>query len=86
MGTIGIIGLGIMGGAFAKNLAAAGWRVIGYDIDTGRTRTAQAAGAEIAHSAEAVAETASDIITSLPTPQAVMASAEVREIYMGLAA
>jgi putative dehydrogenase len=77
MGTIGIIGLGIMGGAFAKNLAAAGWKVIGYDIDAGRNRTAQAAGAEIAHSAEAVAETASDIITSLPTPQAVRDTAEV---------
>ena len=31
-GTVGVIGLGIMGGAFAKNLAEAGWRVIGYDI------------------------------------------------------
>ena len=31
-GTVGVIGLGIMGGAFAKNLVAAGWRVIGYDI------------------------------------------------------
>ena len=31
-GVVGIIGLGIMGGAFAQNLLAAGWRVIGYDI------------------------------------------------------
>ena len=31
-GQVGIIGLGIMGGAIAKNLAAAGWQVIGYDI------------------------------------------------------
>ncbi len=76
-GTIGIIGLGIMGGAFAKNLAAGGWKVIGYDIDAGRNREAKAAGAEIAHSAQAVAETASDIITSLPTPRAVLDTAEV---------
>ena len=31
-GTVGVIGLGIMGGAFAKNLARAGWRVVGYDM------------------------------------------------------
>ncbi len=75
--TIGIIGLGIMGGAFARNLAAAGWKVIGYDIDAARNAEAKAAGVEIAHSAEAVAETAADIITSLPTPRAVLDTAEV---------
>ena len=74
---IGIIGLGIMGGAFARHLAAAGWKVIGYDIDAARNREAQAVGVEIAHSAEAVAETASDIITSLPKPRAVLDTAEV---------
>ena len=37
-GTVGVIGLGIMGGAFAHNLAAAGWRVIGYDLDAKRRR------------------------------------------------
>ena len=74
---IGIIGLGIMGGAFARNLVAAGWTVIGYDIDAKRNAEAKAAGAEIAHSAEAVAETAADIITSLPTPRAVLDTAEL---------
>ena len=76
-GTIGIIGLDIMGGAFAKNLAAGGWKVIGYDVDAARNEAAKAAGAEIAHSAQAVAEVASDIITSLPTPRAVLDTAEV---------
>jgi 3-hydroxyisobutyrate dehydrogenase-like beta-hydroxyacid dehydrogenase len=74
---IGVIGLGIMGGAFARHLAAAGWRVIGYDIDPARIAEARAAGVEIAHSAEAVAETASDIITSLPTPQTALDTAEI---------
>jgi 3-hydroxyisobutyrate dehydrogenase-like beta-hydroxyacid dehydrogenase len=74
---IGIIGLGIMGGAFARNLAAGGWRVIGYDIDARRTAEAKAAGVEIAHSAEGVAEAVADIITSLPTPRAVLDTAEV---------
>jgi L-threonate 2-dehydrogenase len=74
---IGIIGLGIMGGAFARHLAGAGWKVIGYDIDAARTREAQAVGVEIAHSAEAVAETASDLITSLPSPRAVLDAAAI---------
>ena len=76
-GTIGIIGLGIMGGAFARNLVAAGWKAIGYDIDAGCNDKARAAGVEIAHSAEAVAETASDIITSLPTSRAVLDTAQL---------
>jgi len=76
-GIIGIIGLGIMGGAFARNLAAGGWKVVGYDIDAARNAEAKAAGAEIAHSAQAVAETASDVITSLPTPRAALDTAEI---------
>jgi L-threonate 2-dehydrogenase len=74
---IGIIGLGIMGGAFARNLVAGGWTVIGYDTDAARNREAKAAGVEIAHSVEAVAETVSDIITSLPTPRAVLDTAHL---------
>jgi 3-hydroxyisobutyrate dehydrogenase-like beta-hydroxyacid dehydrogenase len=74
---IGIIGLGIMGGAFARNLAAGGWGVIGYDTEAARNAEAKAAGVEIAHSAEAVADAASDIILSLPTPRAVLDTAEV---------
>jgi 3-hydroxyisobutyrate dehydrogenase-like beta-hydroxyacid dehydrogenase len=73
---IGIVGLGIMGGAFARNLVAGGWSVIGYDTDPARNAEAKAAGVEIAHSAEAVAETAADIVTSLPTPRAVLDTAE----------
>ena len=46
--TVGIIGLGIMGGAFAKNLRQAGWRVIGYDISAAARRAAARAGVEIA--------------------------------------
>ena len=31
--TVGIVGLGIMGGAIARNLLERGWTVIGSDID-----------------------------------------------------
>ncbi len=71
-GTVGVIGLGIMGGAFAKNLAAAGWRVIGYDISAAARRTAQRAGVEIARNAVELAAAVPTILTSLPKPQALM--------------
>ena len=45
-GQVGIIGLGIMGGAIAKNLATAGWHVIGFDIAKDRCDEAKAAGAK----------------------------------------
>jgi 3-hydroxyisobutyrate dehydrogenase-like beta-hydroxyacid dehydrogenase len=76
-GTVGIIGLGIMGGAFARNLTADGWTVVGYDPDITRSAEARAAGVQLVHSAEALAETASDIITSLPTARAALDTAEV---------
>jgi 3-hydroxyisobutyrate dehydrogenase-like beta-hydroxyacid dehydrogenase len=74
-GVIGIIGLGIMGGSVAQNLIAAGWRVIGFDIDPGRQRTMARAGVEIATDAVDVAGKARDIITSLPSPKALAATA-----------
>jgi putative dehydrogenase len=73
-GTVGIIGLGIMGGAFAKNLVRAGWRVVGYDISAARRREASRAGVEIARDAEGVATAVPTILTSLPKPQALMDS------------
>jgi putative dehydrogenase len=73
-GTVGVIGLGIMGGAFARNLAAAGWRVVGYDISAARRREAARAGVEIARDAAGVAAAVSTILTSLPKPRALMDS------------
>lgn len=72
--TVGIIGLGIMGGAISKNLAAAGWRVVGHDIDATRIAEAKAAGVEIAESAVAVAQKAEHILVSLPNPYALAAT------------
>jgi L-threonate 2-dehydrogenase len=68
--TVGIIGLGIMGGAFARNLIAAGWRVIGYDIDAVRRRALAKVGVEVAAGAGPVAAAAPTIIVSLPDPAA----------------
>jgi len=74
-GVVGIIGLGIMGGAFAENLVAAGWRVIGYDLAPARRRALSRAGVEIAADAADVARKAKTIITSLPKPEALAATA-----------
>ena len=76
-GTVGVIGLGIMGGAFAKNLSHAGWRVVGYDISAAARREAQRAGVEIASSAIDLAEKVPVILTSLPKPQALLDTARI---------
>ena len=75
-GQVGIVGLGIMGGAIAKNLAAAGWQVIGFDIAKEQCDAARAAGVEIAKSAADVAARAATILVSLPKPEALMATVE----------
>jgi putative dehydrogenase len=69
-GTVGIVGLGIMGGAFARNLTAAGFKVIGHDIDPKTCRAAARAGVEIAKGIHDLATKAPVIITSLPHPSA----------------
>jgi L-threonate 2-dehydrogenase len=68
-GTVGVIGLGNMGGAFARHLAAAGWRVLGFDIDKARESAAKDAGVETVP-LETLAAEAPVIILSLPSPQA----------------
>ena len=67
---VGVVGLGIMGGAFAENLINAGWDVIGFDIDPARCRIMARKGVEIAPDAQALAGKAPIIITSLPKPAA----------------
>ena len=69
-GQVGIVGLGIMGGAIAKNLSAAGWHVVGFDIEKIRCDEAKATGVEIAEDAVAVARKAELILMSLPNPYA----------------
>jgi len=73
-GTVGVVGLGSMGGAFARHLAAAGWRVLGFDIDAARNRVAKRAGVEIAPDIAVLAAAAPVIILSLPSPQALGAT------------
>jgi putative dehydrogenase len=73
-GTVGVIGLGNMGGAFARHLAAAGWRVLGFDIDPGRKRAATRAGVEVVPDVATLAAAAPTIILSLPNVAALEAT------------
>lgn len=44
MKTAGIVGLGLIGGSLARDLAAGGWRVLADDVDPGTLSAARAAG------------------------------------------
>jgi putative dehydrogenase len=72
---VGVVGLGIMGGAFAHNLVKAGWQVIGFDADRARCRAMTRAGVRIAPDAAHLAEEVPTIITSLPSPAALVETA-----------
>lgn len=69
--TVGIVGLGIMGGAIARNLVDRGWRVIGFDIDAARRAELAQANVTIADGVDQVVRHAPIIMTSLPNPEAV---------------
>lgn len=73
---IGLIGLGIMGGAIARNLAERGWHVVGFDIDTTRAADVSGGGIEIAPDIAGVVAAAPIIMTSLPSPAAALAVAQ----------
>ena len=70
--TVGIIGLGIMGSAISRNLVERGWRVIGFDIDAARTAELAQAGVTIAGDVAEVVREVPIVMTSLPTPEAVI--------------
>jgi L-threonate 2-dehydrogenase len=68
--TVGIVGLGIMGGAIARNLIDREWRVIGFDIDAARRSELALAHVIIADDVRQLARDAPIIMTSLPNPAA----------------
>ena len=64
---VGIIGLGIMGGAFAKNLLNADFEVYGFDIADTNIRALVELGGKEGSSPKNIANQADVIITSLPS-------------------
>jgi putative dehydrogenase len=78
---IGIIGLGIMGSAIARNILASGVAVAGFDIDPARmtelgTRRGPSGPAVAAGSAAEVASVAEIVLTSLPSTKALDATVD----------
>jgi len=69
--TVGVVGLGIMGGAITRNLVDREWRVIGFDIDAARLSELAQAKVTIAGDVRQLARDAPIIMTSLPNPAAV---------------
>ena len=67
---VGVIGLGIMGGAMAEVLCAAGYKVCGYDPAPGARRRLKRAGGTPLASAAAVARNSAVVIVSLATVRA----------------
>jgi 3-hydroxyisobutyrate dehydrogenase-like beta-hydroxyacid dehydrogenase len=74
---VGFIGLGLMGQGFTRRLAEKGYRVVGFDIDQGRTRAAFHWGVTPANSAAEVARTCDVILVS------VINTAAVEDVTLG---
>ncbi|MEV4901041.1 3-hydroxyisobutyrate dehydrogenase [Citricoccus sp. NPDC055426] len=89
---VAFIGLGNMGGPMAHNLAAAGYRVFGFDLAPEALEKARAAGVEIAATgAEAVRSAAASgssggslVITMLPAGRHVLGAYQGSEAGEGL--
>src|SRR4029077_3290110 len=71
---IAMIGLGLMGGAIARNLAAAGFAMSGYDVDAAKMRAAAGDGVRSANSAAGAVGGAQVALTSLPSVAALEAT------------
>jgi 3-hydroxyisobutyrate dehydrogenase-like beta-hydroxyacid dehydrogenase len=71
---VGQVGLGIMGGAYAKHLRAAGFEVTGFDLDAKRRAELESLGGKAAKSIADVSSRTPIVITSLPSIEAIDAA------------
>lgn len=63
----GLVGLGLMGRAFARRLRAAGWEVVGFDLAPACRTQARKLGVRIVRSNAAVFRECDRVLLSLPT-------------------
>jgi 3-hydroxyisobutyrate dehydrogenase-like beta-hydroxyacid dehydrogenase len=77
MATLGFVGLGLMGQGFTHRLVEKGHRVIGYDIDAGKTNAAAAWGVTPAQCAAEVAQAADIVLVC------VINTAAVEDVALG---
>jgi 3-hydroxyisobutyrate dehydrogenase-like beta-hydroxyacid dehydrogenase len=62
---VGVIGTGLMGMACAKRLAAAGFHVIGYDVDAAKLKPIATLGARAATSVEEIARECDRVVLAV---------------------
>src|SRR5258706_5772762 len=84
MTDVGVIGLGVMGGAISRNLLAAGLTVAGYDLEPGRRAELAKAGGQPCASVEETAAESDVLLTVLPSAAALadVAAAIARSVVM----
>ena len=68
---VGLIGLGIMGSAYASHLIEAGFPLIAFDVDSAALERARTRGARAAGSSKEVAASSDVVITALASIRAV---------------
>jgi len=73
---IGLLGIGIMGTAYAHHLLGAGFHVIGWDIDPTRRDALVARGGESAGDVAEMASASDVILSALPSTAALMDSTD----------
>ena len=64
---VGVVGLGDMGGAIARSLLLAGYRVVGFDPDATATRTLVEVGGQAVDEVAGVGQRARVVIACLPS-------------------
>ena len=63
---LGLIGLGLLGGALAERALAGGVAVVGFDLDASRRASCEQSGGQVAASARDVAQACRQILLVLP--------------------
>src|SRR4051812_11918615 len=74
---LGFIGLGLLGSAIARRLAATGFPIVVYDVDPARAVELTALGAEVAPGPEKLANDVEVVLSCLPDESSVEA------VYLG---
>jgi len=74
LASLAFVGLGNMGGPMAANLAAAGYRVTGFDLSAEARERAAARGVTLAESAAAAVDGADLVLTMLPAGRHVLSA------------
>src|SRR5213078_3243179 len=77
MATVGVVGLGLLGGAVAARLRAGGHVVVGYDVVAEKVQALVELGGRAAPTADAVAKAAEAVCVVLPS------LASVDEVVLG---